>query len=67
LCNLSVPGTNEKLVTEFKGEMLDMSEMADAGLMSIFLRMEVKQEKKWSLYMLKKDAKEILKKSIAKP
>ncbi|RVW91832.1 Copia protein [Vitis vinifera] len=56
------PGSNEKLVKEFKFEMLKVFEMTDLGLMSYFLGMEVKQDHDGVFISQKKYAKEILNK-----
>ena len=42
--DLLVTGNEEKLIMEFKVEMLRVFEMTDLGLMSFFLGMEVKQD-----------------------
>lgn len=60
--DLLVTGANEKQIMEFKGEMLQMFEMTDLGLMSFFLGMEVKQDHERVFICQKKYAKEILKK-----
>ncbi|RVW22457.1 hypothetical protein CK203_099258 [Vitis vinifera] len=56
------PSSNEKLVKEFKAEMLKVFEMTDLGLMSYFLGMEVKQDHDGVFISQKKYAKEILNK-----
>ncbi|RVW37574.1 Retrovirus-related Pol polyprotein from transposon RE1 [Vitis vinifera] len=60
--DLLVTGSNEKLVKEFKAEMLKVFEMTDLGLMSYFLGMEVKQDHGGVFISQKKYAKEILNK-----
>ena len=60
--DLLVTGSNEKLVKEFKAEMLKVFEMTDLGLMSYFLGMEVKQDHDGVFISQKKYAKEILNK-----
>ncbi|XP_034707553.1 uncharacterized mitochondrial protein AtMg00810-like [Vitis riparia] len=60
--DLLVTGSNEKLVEEFKVEMLEVFEMTDLGLMSYFLGMEVKQDHDGVFISQKKYAKEILNK-----
>ena len=57
-----VTGNDEKLIKEFKAEMLKAFEMAYLGLMSFFLGTEVKQEHDGIFICQKKYAKEILKK-----
>ena len=60
--DLLVTGSNEKLVKEFKAEMLKVFEMTDLGLMSYFLGIEVKQDHDGVFISQKKYAKEILNK-----
>ncbi|RVX14481.1 Retrovirus-related Pol polyprotein from transposon RE1 [Vitis vinifera] len=60
--DLLVTGSNEKLVKEFKVEMLKVFEMTNLGLMSYFLGMEVKQNHDGVFISQKKYAKEILNK-----
>ncbi|KAL6311410.1 hypothetical protein AAG906_035533 [Vitis piasezkii] len=60
--DLLVTGSNEKLVKEFKVEMLKVFEMTDLGLMSYFMGMEVKQDHDGVFISQKKYAKEILNK-----
>ena len=60
--DLLVTGSNEKLVKEFKAEMLKVFEMTNLGLMSYFLGMEVKQDHDGVFISQKKYAKEILNK-----
>lgn len=59
--DLFVPGSNEKLMMEFKGKMLQMSEMTDLGLMSFFLGMKIKQEK-YGVLICQKNMQKKLKK-----
>ncbi|KAL6345230.1 hypothetical protein AAG906_015713 [Vitis piasezkii] len=60
--DLLVTSSNEKLIKEFKAEMLKVFEMTDLGLMSYFLGMEVKQDHDGIFISQKKYAKEILNK-----
>ena len=60
--DLLVTGSNELLVEEFKQEMMNVFEMTDLGLMTYFLRMEVKQSQNEVFIYQKKYAKKILKK-----
>ena len=60
--NLLVICSVEKLIQEFKVEMLKLFEMINLGLMSSFPRMEVKQSLNGVFICQKKYAKEILKK-----
>ena len=60
--DLLVTGSDEKLIKEFKVEMLKAFEMKNLGLMSFFLGMEVKQDHDGILIHQKKYAREILKK-----
>ena len=62
--DLLVTGSDEKLVKEFKVEMLKVFEMTDLGLMSYFLGMEVKQDHDGVFISQKKYIKEILKKFL---
>ena len=56
--DLLVTGSHEKLINEFKVEMLIAFEMADLGLMSFFLGMEVKQDHDGIFIRQKKYARE---------
>ncbi|RVW95066.1 Retrovirus-related Pol polyprotein from transposon RE1 [Vitis vinifera] len=60
--DLLVTSSNEKLVKEFKAEILKVFEMTDLGLMSYFLGIEVKQDHDGVFISQKKYAKEILNK-----
>nr|KYP31214.1 Retrovirus-related Pol polyprotein from transposon TNT 1-94 [Cajanus cajan] len=60
--DLLVIGNEEKLIMEFKAEMLQVFEMTDLGLISFFLGMEVKQDHGGVFICQKKYAREILKK-----
>lgn len=60
--DLLVTGNEEKLILEFKAEMLQVFEMTDLGLMSFFLGLEVKQDQDAVFICQKKYAREILKK-----
>jgi hypothetical protein len=59
--DLLITGSNELQIEEFKQEMMRVFEMTDLGLMTYFLRMEVKQRKNEVFICQKKYAKEILK------
>ena len=54
--------SNELLIEEFKQEMMHVFEMTNLGLITYFLRMEVKQSKNEVFICQNKHAKEILKK-----
>ena len=60
--DLLVTGSDEKLIKEFKAEMLEVFEMTDLDLMSFFLGMEVKQDHEGIFVCQKKYAREVLKK-----
>ena len=60
--DLLITGSNELQIEEFKQEMMRVFEMTDLGLMTYFLRMELKQRKNEFFICQKKYAKEILKK-----
>ena len=60
--DLRVTSIDEKLMLEFKVEMLKVFEMTDLGLMSFSLGMKVKQDHDGVFICQKKYAKEILKK-----
>ena len=60
--DLLVTGSDKTLIEEFKAEMLNVFEMADLGLMSYFLGMEVKQSNDGIFICQTKYAKQILKK-----
>ena len=60
--DLLVTRSNEKLVKEFKVEMLKVFEMTDLGLMFYFLGIEVNQDHDGVFISQKKYTKEILKK-----
>ena len=60
--DLLVTGNNAALIDEFKLEMMKVVEMTDLGLMTYFLRMEIKQSQDEVFICQKKYAKEILKK-----
>ncbi|XP_025980644.1 uncharacterized mitochondrial protein AtMg00810-like [Glycine max] len=62
--DLLVTRSDEKLIKEFKVEMLKAFEMKNLGLMSFFLGIEVKQDHGGILIHQKKYAREILKKSL---
>jgi hypothetical protein len=60
--DLLVTGSYEKLIEEFKAEMLNVFKKTNLGLMSYFLGMEVKQSNDGIFICQMKYAKEILKK-----
>ncbi|KAH0632949.1 hypothetical protein KY284_035735 [Solanum tuberosum] len=57
-----ITGSSEKLIDEFKQDMMQAFEMSDLGLMTYFLGMEITQGKDEFFVCQKKYAKEILKK-----
>ena len=60
--DLLVTGNDEKLIKEFKVEMLQVFVMTDLSLMTFFLGMEVKQDNDGVFICQKKYARGILKK-----
>ena len=60
--DLLVTGNDEKLIEEFKAQMLQVIEMTDLGLISFFFGMEVKQDHDGVFTCQKKYAREILEK-----
>jgi len=60
--DLLVTGDDTRLVEQFKQEMIQAFEMTDLGLMTYFLRIEIKQSDNEGFIFQKKYAKEILRK-----
>ncbi|XP_015161604.1 uncharacterized mitochondrial protein AtMg00810-like [Solanum tuberosum] len=60
--DLLITGHSEKLIDEFKQDMMQVFEMSDLGVMTYFLGMEITQGKYDFLVCQKRYAKEILKK-----
>ncbi|RVW80159.1 putative mitochondrial protein [Vitis vinifera] len=60
--DLLVNGNHTSLMEKFKLEMMEVFEMTDLGLMTLFLGMEIKQSEHEVFICQKKYAKEILKK-----
>lgn len=60
--DLFVTGSNTRLVEKFKKEMIQVFEMADLGLMTFFLGMEIRQGEHEVFICQKKYVNEILKK-----
>ena len=60
--DLLITRSNIKQIDGFKGEMMEIFEMTDLGLMTYFLGMEIKQEEHEVFICQRKYAKKILKK-----
>ncbi|KAL0300270.1 UNVERIFIED_CONTAM: Retrovirus-related Pol polyprotein from transposon RE1 [Sesamum angustifolium] len=51
--DLIYTGNNEKMIQDFKEDMMKTFEMSDLGLMHFFLGIEINQEKEGNIYMSK--------------
>ncbi|KAL0386084.1 UNVERIFIED_CONTAM: hypothetical protein Sradi_3002700 [Sesamum radiatum] len=60
--DLIYTGNNEKMIHDFKEDMMKTFEMSDLGLMHFFLGIEINQEKEGNFYMSKKYTETLLKK-----